>query len=59
MDKSFPFTQFYLIQEKKISVKKLKKSPLVKWTAKYVFLIGVAIKIAVSVSWWTTPVSLC
>ena len=28
-------------------------------TAKYVFLIGVAIKLAVLVSWRTTPVSLC
>ena len=35
------------------------KHPLVKWTAKYVFFIGVAIKIAVVVSWHTTSVSLC
>ena len=32
--------------------------PLVKWTAKY-FFIGVAIKIAVLVSWSITPVTLC
>ena len=45
-----------------------KKPPLVKWTAEYVFFIGVAIKITVLVaaakitvlvSRRTTPMSLC
>ena len=37
-----------------------KKHPaLVKWIAKYAFFTSKTIKIAVLVSWRTTPVSLC
>ena len=36
------------------------KYPLVKWTTvKYIVFIGIAIKVAVLVSWRTTPVFLC
>ena len=54
-----PASRYFTLNPQFFCQKIDKKHPLVKWTAKYVFFIEAAIKIAALVNWRTTPESLC
>ena len=53
-DKSMLFNHFYLSEKKPRNLARISSKD-----ARYVFFIGVAIKLAILLSWCTTPVLLC